>query len=325
MKDRSFVSRVKRTLSILSVVVVIALLGAGYFYRRPLMMRAYSAFSAEPQLQEAAPEEHNVRLFDDYFTVEELAPGVWAIGEPRYPQQNYNYLIAGTRRAILFDSGPGWRDIRPVVGSLTPLPVTAIPSHLHYDHIGNHSRFENVGLIDLQHLRRRAVDNTLTPTADEYLGFMEGLLPPALQITEWLQPNSEIDLGGRRLEVLLTPGHTPESISLLDRDHGLLFSGDYLYEGELFAFLPGGSLADYLTTSHELLARVPPGTTIYSAHRVSPPGAPALDYRDLEDLQTTLDKIRSGAAIGEGRWLKTWRINDSLSITGENPIFLDWD
>lgn len=315
----------KRFLRIVGIGAALLLIAAGVVTRRSLLMRGYSLTQAKPALQEAPPEGYGVSFFDDYFTVEEIAPSVWAIGEPRYPQQNYNYLIAGTDRAILFDSGPGWRDIRSVVASLSPLPVTAIPSHLHYDHIGNHTRFDRIALIDLPTLRQRSDQGVLTPTSNQFLGFMEGLLPPTLQITEWLPPDSVIDLGGRQLEVLLTPGHTLESISLLDRDNNLLFSGDYLYEGTLYAFLPGGSLADYLRTSHDLLARVPPGTTIYSAHRASPPGAPALDYRDLEDLQTTLDKIRDGSAIGEGTWLRTWRVNDSLSITGENPLLLDWN
>ena len=54
-----------------------------------------------------------MRWHDDYFTVMAIDPDTFAIGEPRYWQQNFNYLIVGETRAILFDAGPGVRDILP--------------------------------------------------------------------------------------------------------------------------------------------------------------------------------------------------------------------
>ena len=68
------------------------------------------------------------RMVDDYFAVEDLGDGTYAIGEPRYYQQNYSYLILGQARAVLFDSGTGTRDIGGVVANLTKLPVTVIVS-----------------------------------------------------------------------------------------------------------------------------------------------------------------------------------------------------
>ena len=90
------------------------------------------------------------RMFDDYFAVEDLGAGTYAIGEPHYYQANYSYLIIGEERALLFDAGSGTRDMRPVVSALTHLPVTVLPSHLHYDHLGGVPSFDRVALLDLE-------------------------------------------------------------------------------------------------------------------------------------------------------------------------------
>jgi hypothetical protein len=97
-----------------------------------------------------------VRRFDDWFAIENIAPGVHAIGEPRFHQINWNYLIEGQHTALLFDTGPGVRDISEVVRTLTKLPLIALPSHLHFDHTGNLHRFQNIALADLPVLRASA-------------------------------------------------------------------------------------------------------------------------------------------------------------------------
>jgi hydroxyacylglutathione hydrolase len=94
------------------------------------------------------------RWFDDYFVVETIDPTTFAIGEPRYYQGNYSYLILGEQRAVLFDAGTGLRDIVPLVRSLTNLPVTVIASHLHFDHVGALGRFDKTAALNEGSLRR---------------------------------------------------------------------------------------------------------------------------------------------------------------------------
>jgi hypothetical protein len=63
--------------------------------------------------------------FDDAYTVTRLEANSYAIAEPRYAQHNVNYLVVGDARAVSSDTGPGVRDIRPVVSSPTDRPVVA--------------------------------------------------------------------------------------------------------------------------------------------------------------------------------------------------------
>jgi hydroxyacylglutathione hydrolase len=159
------------------------------------------------------------RWIDDYYVVEAVDATTIAIGEPRYYQGNYSYLIIGTERAVLFDAGTGSRDIVPIVRSLTKLPITVIPSHLHFDHVGALGRFDRTALLDTPSLRARMRDSRLTLQRYEFLGFIEDLAPPTFRVDEWWGNNTTIDLGNRRVRVLSTPGHTPTSVSLYDQEH----------------------------------------------------------------------------------------------------------
>ena len=57
--------------------------------------------------------------YDDYYVYRAIDAKTYAIMEPRYYQKNVSYLILGDAQAILFDSGPGIRNIKPLVETLT--------------------------------------------------------------------------------------------------------------------------------------------------------------------------------------------------------------
>jgi hydroxyacylglutathione hydrolase len=150
----------------------------------------------EPSSDPSPPSLWQADWVDDYFVVEPFDSTTFAIGEPRYYQGNYSYLIVGTARAVLFDAGTGTRDITPVVRSLTALPVTVIPSHLHYDHVGALGRFDSTALIDDPSLRdANSNDSQLTLGRYEFLGLYDHLEPPTFRVDEWWAPGSTVDLG----------------------------------------------------------------------------------------------------------------------------------
>ena len=262
-------------------------------------------FGLLAQVQPLGPMPKQVagRWADDYFVVETIDPSTFAIGEPRYYQGNYSYLILGTTRAVLFDAGTGTRDIVPIVRSLTSLPVTVIPSHLHFDHVGALGRFDRTALLDAASLRARVVNSRLTLGRYEFLGFTDRLDPPTFRVDEWWAPDSTVDLGNRRLRVLSTPGHTPTSISLYDAAAHQLFAGDFIYPGHLYAFLPGASRSAYLATTRRLLSSIDPSTRIFTAHMEDPPApvrAPVLEVMDLKALEGTLVAIQQGSLDSTG-------------------------
>jgi glyoxylase-like metal-dependent hydrolase (beta-lactamase superfamily II) len=261
-------------------------------------------------------------MVDDYFAVEDLGNGVIAIGEPRYYQQNYAYLILGEKRALLFDASSGTRDVSPVVASLTHLPLTVMVSHLHFDHLGGIAPFDHVAMIDLPQTRADVSGGLFTPTRYEYLGFFDGRKPPSIRVTEWIKPGATIDLGGRMLTVLSTPGHTPTSIALFDPAKKWLFIGDFVYPTTLYAFLPGASLSAYQATTQRLLRTLPADTILWTAHCCRTDGgiqAPWLDMTNLRDLDRALTGIRAWKAQPTGFYPWRYPVDSQMTLAAGFP------
>jgi hydroxyacylglutathione hydrolase len=257
------------------------------------------------------------RMVDDYFVVEDLGGGTFAIGEPRYYQQNYSYLIVGQSRAVLFDSGSGTRDMSGVVANLTKLPVTVIVSHLHFDHLGGIGPFGHVAMIDLPETRADVSGGFFKPSRYEYLGFFDRRVAPSFRVSEWWAPGAVIDLGGREVRVLSTPGHTPSSVALFDARTKRLFIGDFIYPTTLYAFLPGASLSAYQATARRLLGMLPADTVLWTAHccrKNEGVSAPWLSVRDLADLDAALTIVRVGQGRATGFYPRVFPVNGEMTL-----------
>ena len=288
----------------------------------------YVNFELSPYLRHhtivdaATPPLQKGRMVTDYFSVEELGQNTFAIGEPRYYQQNYSYLILGETRAFLFDSGSGTRDISPVVKSLTSLPVTVMVSHLHFDHLGGIGPFNHVAMIDLPETRADMHDGVFTPGRYEYSGLADKKVRPSFPIAEWLKPGDTIDLGGRVLTVLNTPGHTPSSTSIYDPAAKRLFTGDYIYPTTLYAFSVGTSMSAYHATAQRLLATIPADTTLWTAHCCRKDGgilAPWLAIKDLREMDNQLVKVKAGEVPHTGFYPRVYPVNDQMTLATGFP------
>merc|ERR1712060_1006247 len=93
------------------------------------------------------------------------------------------------------------------------------------------------------------------------------------------------------LEVLYTPGHTPDSISLYLPAENRLFTGDLIYPGSVYLFLPGSKLDEFeqsLQRLKDFIAEKPPGVTFCCGHIT-----PALPAAKLQELDGLLAAIRA--------------------------------
>lgn len=306
---------------LLSFALLIAMLSGLVVWQRHWIIFSLGQSGEPPALLSQIDEYGEEVWYDEYYVIVMLDEQTFAIGEPRNPQKIYNYLILGEQRAVLFDAGTGQFDIRPLVESLTSLPITFVPSHFHYDHVGNTVTFDNVAVVDLPHVRSRSENNQLQLNWREHLGIAEGIGAPVLHIDEWLAPDSTIDLGGRQLKVLYTQGHTNDSISLLDTASSTLFTGDFIYPGSLFAFMPNSNLGDYLQAAESVIEHADRDTRILGAHGSPLGGIPEISMGDVSDLREQLLRIKLGELEASGSYPVAYLVNDRVTLLAD-PWFL---
>jgi glyoxylase-like metal-dependent hydrolase (beta-lactamase superfamily II) len=219
-----------------------------------------------------------VGSFGDWFEVYALADGSYAIYEPYQFQEAISYLVSGEERAALIDTGNGIGDIASVVAELTELPVTVLLTHEHPDHFGGAHAFADVAMFDdpqaiarvgagvANEQARRSVSGEqvwkpLPSGVDPETFAVTGVEPTTL-----LSDGDVIDLGGRRLEVVHTPGHSPGSVCYLDRDKRVLFTGDHFYPGPLYAMGSGVDIDAYLASNDRLAELLPAYDHVLSGH-----------------------------------------------------------
>jgi len=240
-----------------------------------------------------------VKVSDPWFEVYKPAAGVFAIYEPHQAEETISYLIVGSQRALLFDTGMGISDIKKVVAELTKLPVIVLNSHTHNDHVGGNWEFDTIYGMDTEFTRENArgarVDAQAEITPDQICGSLpsgfdaENYATRPWKITRIVHDGDRFDLGGRTLELIATPGHTPDAVSLLDRVNGLLFTGDTYYPAPIWLFRPETDLDAYAASIRRLAGLAPQVRIVLGAHNI-PVASPTV----LTRLVPAFDAVRAG-------------------------------
>lgn len=275
---------------------------------------------------ESIPRPENARLnlsaySDDWYQVYETADGVYSIVEPYQFQETVSHLIVGEDRALLFDTGIGLLSIKAIVEKITQLPVTVLNSHTHYDHVGGNWEFANVLAIDSDYTRTNMRGFGNGRIAEDFLpeAFCKGA--PKESNTEsfytrpwkqsrYVKDGEILELGGRALQVLHVPGHTPDAVALLDAANRLLFTGDSWYDASLWLFVPETSLNDYEASVTRLAEMEGDVDYLLGAHNSA-----RVDAGRLQAVVSAVRKLRAGDYVAEEDDYKRLVIeNDGVSI-----------
>lgn len=209
----------------------------------------------------------------DWFTIDKIDSETYIISEYRHWEETHCYLLNGSARSLLIDTGLGICNISEEVKKLTDKPVTAIATHIHWDHIGGHQYFPDFYAheaelewlngkfpLSADTVREMVVDRCDLPDGFDVrtYGIFQGMP------TKVIADGDIIDLGGRKVEVLHTPGHAPGHLCFWEKARGYLFTGDLVYKDTLFAYYPSTDPVAYLASLEKLAAL--PAEKVFPAH-----------------------------------------------------------
>ncbi len=194
---------------------------------------------------------------NDWFTIDKIDGETYVVSEYRHWEETHCYLINGGERSLLIDTGLGICSIYDEVKKLTNRPITAVATHIHWDHIGGHKYFPDFYAhsaeldwltgkfpLPIEAVRNMIVDRCDLPDGFDINAYeiFQGS-PSAL-----LSDGDIIDLGGRKIEALHTPGHAPGHLCFWEQEKGYLFTGDLVYKDVLFACYPSTDPEAYISS-----------------------------------------------------------------------------
>jgi len=168
------------------------------------------------------------------------------------------FIFLGNDKALLVDSGYGKGDLKGTVAGLTSLPIILVNTHADFDHTGGNSQFGPAHMHPAEFARYHDAEG-------------KGLAVSPL----W--EGDIIDLGSRRFEVILTPGHTPGSIALLDEENRILISGDSITDDKIAMCFAWRDFDAYICSMEKLYGMRDRFDTIYTSHGSFPSGTDIIE------------------------------------------------
>ena len=150
-----------------------------------------------------------------------------------------SYLVVGTSRALLVDTGSGPRQadrIFEAARTVTGLPICVLNTHDHWDHFFGNARMRDAGIDEFLASERFAHDQAASvwlqlaevPEADEP-GLPADPTELIIEPTRIVAHGDTVDLGGAVVTVREYSGHTESDIVLQVPD--VLIVGDLIEEG----------------------------------------------------------------------------------------------
>lgn len=229
--------------------------------------------------QPMAPQIEGAEVFkNDDVVFHRIDAHTW-VGSGRAMASESLYLVEGNDKAVLIDAGTRIADLDKIVASITGKPIMLVATHAHPDHTGS-------AINDFPELFINPGD-----AASQFLAHYEGKL-------EELSDGEIIDLGGRQLEVVFTPVHTPGSTTFIDRAAGYGFSGDSFGSGNLLLF---GTFSTLLATCQKTSAIMEQDGTryLYPGHLRRERGDEAESRRHRHHQQGRAGRQGEGRAQSE--------------------------
>jgi hydroxyacylglutathione hydrolase len=208
------------------------------------------------------------------------------------------YIIEGSKKAMLIDAGTKCEKLDEVISQITKKPLIVMITHIHPDHAGNIKYFDQI---------------YFHPADTVLMGMMKVEYNGKIN---FVKDGEKFDLGGTTIEVLHTPGHTPGSIVLLDRQTGNCYSGDAFGSGQVWLQLrPYSPMKTYINSCKKMEKLMDEGITkIYCGHY--PYVKTAYDKAYITEMRMLAESVHNGTSP------KATPHSQKVSIGSANPMMV---
>lgn len=244
----------------------------------------------------------------------------------------YPYLLLGEEKALVIDTGMGKGNLREFFETITDLPMIVTNTHGHGDHTLWNGAFDEV------YMHPKAI-------IDAHGGDMSDAMIPVPSFKPIpIEEGHVFDLGGRHIEVIATPCHSPGDLMFLDHENRLLFTGDNLEVGQVLIFYgdgeTGATVKGHLDVLRKIEKRYDEFDMICPAHNGSPFHKSVLkdfienDERVLSGIEGTAELKSSSFPVDMflpdeerrsfvrcSEWKQTWLIYDIRRIYESKGLF----
>ena len=207
-------------------------------------------------------------------TITKLENKLWVV---ETTDKTTMYIIEGSKKAMLIDTGTKCDNLDEVVRNITKKPLYVVLTHLHGDHAGNINSFSDIYY--------HAADTLLLSRLKPYKGK-----------SHFVKDGDIFDLGDKKIEVKHMPAHTPGSIVLIDRANGNCFSGDAFGSGQVWLQLwPFSTMETFIQSCKKMEKLMQEGITkIYCGHY--PYVKNTLDIQYIKNMRILAEAINNGTS-----------------------------
>lgn len=194
-----------------------------------------------------------------YYKIHKIMEDIYCITEPHYHEHANMFLFCGAKKSLLVDCGLGLVDIKKFLATHGVKKVQVIITHSHFDHMGGIQFFSPHEIIipyPLPHAPHWGVEYLHEKDFDKKYYEKNFNKDPKQLVQEYtihvppyaVYRKKTIAIGKYFFQIIRTPGHTHDSITLFDKKNKTLLTGDTLYSGTLYASFPNSDKKKYRKT-----------------------------------------------------------------------------